>query len=464
MENASVNPPVAEARSIPRLFIKPRTLLTLSSSQGALVDDLVVAFRERGDVLQLSGLPVTYNMVIFRHPDHIKEIFNHDAIGIQKRHQEVMSEKIRLVMGAGTFINPGGEDWERRRRMIEPAFYRAPVLSYTDTVPDATRLMLERWEEHARTGQPFDVHKAFRMLILDISFKALFSVDLGDRLEQLHEMTHYAMHIFDHKAPLMVPTSQNKRYKKVALKLRETVQEIIAERRRNPIETRDALSHLLQARDKETGTPFTDKEIEEEIFSIYLGAYVAGAVLTWTFYLMSIHPAHRYELEREADAVLQGRLPVAADLNRLKYPIMILNESTRLFPPAWMLTRFAALPTEIGGYKVPGNSILMVPPYFAHRHPDFWENPEGFHPLRFSAERRSRIHRFAHFPFAGGARMCLGHQLATLICQLIIIQTAQRYVLDFSPASPLEPVKHFAFELEPRGHMLMTARLRQPSS
>jgi cytochrome P450 len=231
----------------------------------------------------------------------------------------------------------------------------------------------------------------------------------------------------------------------------------MAERRRGSADRpSDLLSVLLETPDKEAGRKWTVEEVTDEMLSLYFGASIMKIALVWMFYLLSTHPAVARRLDGEVRTVLGGRMPTPEDLAHLPYAEMVFQEATRLFPPVWGYPRYAAEAVEIEGYRFPRKSLLLPVGYFAHRHPEFWENPEGFDPERFTPERAKRLHPFAHYPFGGGPRMCLGRNLAPLICQLILVTVVQRYALHFAPQYPGDPVPEFAFELGPRDRLLMT--------
>ncbi len=124
---------------------------------------------------------------------------------------------------------------------------------------------------------------------------------------------------------------------------------------------------------------------------------------------------------------LRGNLPSNEDLTNLPYTRMVFEESLRLYPPAWVLGRKALGEDEIGGYRVPAGTIIAISPYVVHRHMDFWDEPEVFDPLRFTAERSARRHRFAYLPFGAGPRQCIGNTLALLEAQIIISMIANRF-------------------------------------
>jgi cytochrome P450 len=118
----------------------------------------------------------------------------------------------------------------------------------------------------------------------------------------------------------------------------------------------------------------------------------------------------------------------------------VIDESMRLYPPAWVTERIAEADDEICGYKIPAGTILVVSPYVMHHHPAYWENPESFDPQRFLPERAAGRPRYAYFPFGGGPRMCIGNSLALTEAQLVLACVYQRYHLELASGQPVEPL------------------------
>jgi len=153
------------------------------------------------------------------------------------------------------------------------------------------------------------------------------------------------------------------------------------------------------------------------------------------------------------EEVLGGRPPGAADLPRLRYAGMVVQEAMRLYPPIYLLLRRALADDEVGGYRIPAGADIALCPYVTHRHPAFWDNPEGFDPERFAPELAGGRHRMAFFPFSGGPRRCIGEGFAQLQLPLVVAMVSQRYRLSLLPARPAEV--GVAVTLRPRVPMLM---------
>jgi cytochrome P450 len=182
--------------------------------------------------------------------------------------------------------------------------------------------------------------------------------------------------------------------------------------------------------------------------TLYLVAHPDGVK-----HVLQDHAANYPRLRAEADEVLGGRPPGPADLPRLRYASMVVQEAMRLYPPIYLVLRRALADDRVGGYRIPAGADIALCPYVTHRHPAFWDNPEGFDPQRFDPELAGRRHRMAFFPFSGGPRRCIGEGYAQLQLPLVVAMVGQRYRLSLLPARP--PEIGVAVTLRPRARMLM---------
>jgi cytochrome P450 len=161
-------------------------------------------------------------------------------------------------------------------------------------------------------------------------------------------------------------------------------------------------------------------------------------------------------LTAEVDEVLGDRQPELDDYQRLEYTRAVLQESMRLYPPAWFVDREAIADDEIGGYAIAAGSTVSVSPYFVHRHPDFWTDPERFDPDRFL--RRDDATKNAYIPFGSGRRGCIASGFAMLEGVLALASISRRYVLKLVPDHPV--TTRAEVTLRPRYGMPMFVRRR----
>ena len=304
--------------------------------------------------------------------------------------------------------------------------------------------MLDRWQAHAARAQPVDVAAEMSTLALDIVARALFGTDLGGDGERFVDAVQaamgYAQHVLDHLfvPPLVIPTPTNVRARRALGIVERILRGMIHARRRAPDAGRDLLTALVHARDADTNDAMDERQLRDECLTILTAGHETPAVsLTGTWYLLGEHPAVERRLHAELAEVLGGRVPSVADLDRLGYTRQMLEESLRLYPPAWALPRQAYEEDEIGGYRVLAGTPVTLSPYVTHRHPDFWEDPERFDPDRFAPERRAALGEYAYLPFGGGPRGCIGREFAMLEARLILAMVAQRFRLERVPGPPV---------------------------
>jgi cytochrome P450 len=371
---------------------------------------------------------------------------------------------LRLILGNGLFTSDG-DFWLRQRRLAQPAFHRRRVAAFGDLMTDATLAMLERWRPSVAQGLPLDVATEFMHLTLEIATRALFStsverdlVKIGRAIAMLLNEVTFRF-TFPFYPPLKVPTPRNRRFLAARVTLDSVIYQIIAERRRRPGEHDDLLALLMEARDEKTGEGMSDRQLRDEVITLFVAGHETTAnALTWASYLLSTHVAVARELRAEVDEALQGRIPTAADLPNLPYTRRVIDETLRLYPPAWITNRRAIEDDTICGYRIPADAIVSISPYVTHRDPTLWENPEGFDPERFAPERSAGRPHYAYFPFGGGPRQCIGKGFALMETTLVLALLAQRYDLHLVPGRRVETVAMAT--LRPRYGVVMTAHPR----
>ena len=216
----------------------------------------------------------------------------------------------------------------------------------------------------------------------------------------------------------------------------------------------DLLSMLMEAVDEDTGERMSDAQLRDEVMTLLLAGHETTAnALTWAFLQLSRHPEVRRRLEAELAEVLGGRDPTFEDVPRLAYTRRVLDETMRLYPPAWIIARRAMADDEILGWRVPADTFVLMSPFVTHRSPAFFENPEGFDPDRFLPERAAALPRFAYFPFGGGPRLCIGNAFALLEATLVLATLARRVRLDLLPGARIVP--ETTITLRPKGDVRM---------
>jgi cytochrome P450 len=444
------------AADIPRLLYQAVTD-PISSMQ-------VVAQRYGGAV----SVPLSRSraFLVLSHPAHAE----HVLVSHNDHYETAFTYRpLQEWIGLG-LITSDGELWERQRRLIQPLFSHRRVTALAPHMIAATTRMVEQWATQAE-GTVIDVGEAMSGLTLDIVGRTLLGADLTGEARRASEavgvLQDAASSIVKNPLTWVSPraaarmTPGLRRWTRSMRTLEELIDATIAERMAAPSSAaapHDLLDALVGARD-EQGQGIERRQIRDEIITFFMAGHETSAMaLTWTLYLLSTAPSVRERLEAEVDAVLSGRTPGAADVESLPWTKAVLSESMRLYPPVWTIERDCVVPDDVCGIPVRKGSTVAVPPYLVHRHPDVWENPEGFDPERFIGARAAGRHRYAWIPFGGGRRGCIGNVFALMEMVIALVMISQRHRLDLVPG--FDPRPKVTVTLRPRQPLLMTVHHR----
>ena len=416
------------------------------------------ARREYGDIVRLRSMPPFFWHSL-AHPDDIDHVLRRNATNYPKG---FFNEWLSILVGNG-LLTSEGDFWLRQRRLTQPAFHRKRLVTLGTAMTAATEAMVEQWSARRESDAPFDVMSEMMRLTLQVVGQALFTTDTADVARVVGQAVSVAVEHLNYRVthitllPERFPTPRNRRFVAARRTLDDIVLAIVEERRRSGEDTGDLLSMLLLARDEDTGEGMSDRQLRDEVMTLFLAVHETTAVaLCWTWYLLSRHPEIEANLHDELAAVLGGRTPEMEDLPRLPYTRMVVDETLRLYPPAWGMGRQTKAADEIRGYEIPAKSVIGISQYVTHRHPEFWEDPERFDPERFTPERSAGRPHFAYFPFGGGPRQCIGNNFALMEAQLILATVAQHFRLRVVPGFPVVP--HPLLTLRPRNGLLVTAQ------
>lgn len=394
---------------------------------------------EYGNFVQF---PIGQMMVyLVNQPQYVKQILLDNHHNYSKN--TIQYNQLARVTGRG-LLTSDGYFWLRQRRLAQPAFHKARIESLDHVIVDSTAQMLSRWKDFADSGEPVDIDQEMMRLTLRIVGRALFSIDLQ---EQAREFTQAVLTALDHivyrsqnifALPESIPTPRNLRFRRALDVMDELVYRMIADRRREISPPQDLLTMFLEAREAETGAGMSDTQIRDEVMTILIAGHeTVASALTWCFYLLAKNPDVQTELECETRQRLANQPPSRDSYPSLDLARAIFEETLRLYPPAWLITRRSEAGDSFGTYRTPPNSLFIISPYVLHRNPACWEKPEKFSPQRFQ-QGKSPTHRFDYIPFGAGPRQCIGDRMALYEAVLILSQISQHYRLKLSPDEPVD--------------------------
>lgn len=367
------------------------------------------------------------------------------------------NDGLRWLLGEGLLVLDG-ETHRQQRRLVQPAFHKKRVDGYGDIMVQFTQEMLDEWHP----GTEIDIAQAMQQLTLRIILKALFNLDsmeqvvlLGNAFNGVINNTKRQVMRNASRRRLRLPFTAYGKSVAARYTLDSFVYSLIAQRRADAHsgDSGDVLSMLLAVEDE--GYTMTDKQIHDQVLTlIAAGHETAQNTLSWTFYLLSQHPAVREKLVQELYSVLAGRAPTLEDLPNLPYLEWVINESWRIYPPAWTLGRRSVEAYDLGGYHFPAGTVGVFSQWVIHNLPDIWGDPENFRPERWNPANGQKLPQGAYFPFGLGPRICIGMPFAQLEARLLLATILQRYTLNLVPNFPV--VLQPRVTLRPKYGMRMT--------
>jgi cytochrome P450 len=412
--------------------------------------------RTYGDVVGFRLGP--RRMMLVNHPDLVEEVL------VTKNRHFIKHFALRMTRStlANGLLTSEGDFWLRQRRLAQPAFHRDRIAAHAAVMVALAERMLADWAD----GQVRDVQDDMMRLTLEIVARCLFDADVSGDSAEASVAMETLLRCFTARInklirlPESFPTPVNLRLRRAVRRLESILFDIIAKRRASGEERGDLLSMLLHARDEDDGARMTDRQLRDELMTLFMAGHETTAnTLSWAFYFLANHPEAEALLHAELDAVLGGRAPTLADLPRLPYAEHVITESLRLYPTVWVLGREAIEPCTVGGYKVPVGVTVYMSQWVVHRDPRWYDDPESYRPGRWADGLQKRLPRYAYFPFGGGPRICIGNGFAMMESVLLLATIAGRYRLAMAPGATVTPLA--TMTLRPDEGLMMTISRRR---
>jgi cytochrome P450 len=387
-------------------------------------------WREYGDVFQVRlG---RRRLVFAMHPEAVERVSVSHRVHYDKR---ASYEPVRKFLLGDGLVASTGELWKRQRKLMAPFFTPKGVLEYADMMLRDSEALAQRWERLAQRSEEIDVPDEMTRVTASIIVKTMFSSSAVDSVDEIRHavetmIAYVGTSMTGVLFPLWVPTKKNREYLAAKNLVHRLIANIIAKRRATD-EAQwpdDLLSRLMRARDEETGQPMSESLLRDEsITTFFAGHETTARTMTFAWYALGANPSVRAKLHDELDRVLGGRAPTVDDLRQLPYVLQVVKETLRLFPAAPFYVRDAIHSDVLGGFEIPAGAALMLSPFYTHRHPDFWRDPERFDPDRWTREAEAAQHSHQYHPFAAGPRVCIGNHFSLLESHLLLAVLAQRF-------------------------------------
>ncbi len=344
------------------------------------------------------------------------ELIGHVLVKHAKRYTKRtrLHQMLRDGLGDG-LLTAEGESWARQRRLAQPVFRADAVGVFADEITRDAEALAEQFA----AATTVDATAALHRLTMRISGRVLLGAAFEADADRLYAAFDEAVRCTTARIlspltlPLRFPTPRNLRLQRAVGTLDVFLRDVIRERRARPVVADDLLGRLLVAHDG--ADSFGEQELVDQLKTVFIAGFESTAtMLQWLLWELGQHPELQERVREEARST---RDPEALVVTR-----RVVNEALRRHPAGWAGVRTCEEDDEVGGYRIPGNSMVFVSPYATHHLPGHWPDPLKFDPDRFLPEPSAQRHRHAFLPFLDGPRACAGDNLAML--ELVLITAA----------------------------------------
>ena len=405
-------------------------------------------------------LGVTKPAIVSTDPDFIQHVLQKNHTNYNK--SDIQTERMAEFQGQG-LLNSHGDAWFRQRRFLAKGFLRSRLATLLPLQHEVMDEAMAGFAQRAEQG-PVDIYHEMVEVTLKLVGKSLFGRLISDKELQFTADAVSEVQAFIVRQivqPYLIPwfrlSGQSDHYQKIRIAGDQLISAYIDRRRSEGGNDSDLLKHMLETPLEDTGQPMTESQVLIETLQLLIaGNETSSNGLTWTFYLLAKPPEYIGKIRAEIESATgDGPLDFKA-LHGLGFTLQVIEEALRLYPPFWMIDRTAMGEDEINGIKIHKGMTVIPYLYGVHRNPDHWADPETFDPSRFERGAVKARHGFAHLPFGGGPRVCIGSNMAMMQILLILISFVRDY--DFEFATDHETTMSPMMILRPDGPIKMHFR------
>ena len=373
---------------------------------------------------------------------------------LQKNQKNYHKSKFQSVylskyLGHG-LLTVDGDFWLKQRRLIQPAFHKQKMNQLVENMNQTIVSELNGLME----DKSVDLFPVMSQLAFNVVAKSLFELSISE--EKLNRIKFIIEEVqnflikeirLPHKAWWFSATGQVKKHLELAEENNLIIKEIIEERTASKSEVNDLLNMLLETRYEDTGDGMSVQQLIDEIKVLFIAGHETTAnALTFTLYLLGKYPEVQEKVFQEIIEIESSTNDLVEQLQKMTYLNAVLNESMRLYPPAWITDRQNVEDDTLGSFYIKKATLIGVSFYELHRNPKYWENPNEFIPERFLGEQKKQSMQY-FYPFGAGPRMCIGAGFAIYEMCLTLSHIVKKYVvkstqneIGFNPLITLKPV------------------------
>lgn len=369
---------------------------------------------------------------------------------------KIQTEDLSKYIGKG-LLTSEGEHWRKQRKLIQPAFHKKQLNLLLDNINDTIKTEYQKVQPNTKV----DIFPILNDLAFQTVVKSLFSnaVNQKDihRLQHITEATQ-KMLVKELRQPYLVwwftASGSLKKHLDLTEEARQILKRIVNERRVSGLRQNDLLDMLLDAK-YDDGEPMSEEQLIDEILILFVAGHeTTSNALTFTFQLLAQHPKWQDKIVEEISSIEKETKDTMALVTSAKVCQQVIEESMRLYPPAYFIDRVNIEEDSFNGMHFKTGSSLLFSIFEIHRHPELWEQPDAFMPERFS--EGGRQYSSQYFPFGAGPRKCIGNNFAMFEMIIAVSQLVSRYkiipefeTIDITPLITLKP-KNAYLRFEPR--------------
>lgn len=381
-------------------------------------------FKNLGDIFRLN-IGFGKSVLFCRDAGLLQHVLQKNQKNYTKSY--IQTKDLARYVGKG-LLTAEGEHWQKQRKLIQPAFHKSQLVLLLNTVQ---RTILEELK-NIKTDKPIDVFPIFNDLAFQTVVKSIFNIAVSEddvaSLQHTTEATQQML-VQELRQPFLVwwfnLSGKTKKHLDLTQNSRTILRRLVEERKRSNTKHDDLLDMLLNAR-YEDGSEMSESQLVDEILILFAAGHeTTSNALTFTTELLARNPEAQLKILEEISKIKSESDDIMHWIKNATYTKLVIEESMRLYPPAYFIDRVNSEEDVYEGMILPKGSTLLFSVYEIHRHPNFWKNPEDFNPERFQDENIKFSKNY--YPFGAGPRMCIGNNFAMYEMILAIIALVEQF-------------------------------------
>lgn len=353
-------------------------------------------------------------------------------------------------LGQG-LLTVNGDFWLKQRRLIQPAFHKQKMNQLVENMNNTIVAELNNLPKNSSVN----LYPLMNNLAFTVVAKSLFHItSLESKLSRIKTIIEEVQNFLvkeirlPHKVWWFKLSGQSKKHFNLAMESNAILNEIIDEREHSKEVLNDLLNMLLETRYEDNGQPISRAQLIDEIKILFIAGHETSAnALTFTLKLLALHPEVQQKIVDEITAIESETSNTIEKLQKMTYTNAVINESMRLYPPAWITDRENVADDTLLDYNIRKGTLIGISFYELHRNPKYWENPNDFIPERFLGEQKKQSMQY-FYPFGAGPRMCIGMGFALYEMSLALAYLIKKYristdnnKIEFNPLVTLKPIE-----------------------